>query len=153
MDKALGEIEVERQLRRRAEINASETKLQYQQVNDELQNMTNKYKNLLAQYNQQIKNPSGGQFQSLLISNSEKVNSVSNMNYALDKLLNITEVIDQILNLCKYILKYFFIKQNNGGCRVVAFSNRYSAILVSQPSNNAIFPGFGIKKVFEFAFI
>ena len=92
MDKALKEIEVERQLRRRAEINASETKLQYQQVNDELSNMTNKYKSLLAQYNQQIKNPSSGQFQSLLISNSEKVNSVSNMNYALDKLLNITEV-------------------------------------------------------------
>ena len=33
------------------------------------------------------------------------------------------------------------------GCRIVTFSPRSTAILVSQPSNNAIFPGFGIKKV------
>ena len=43
--------------------------------------------------------------------------------------------------------------KTNAGCRIVTFSNRHAAILVSQPSNNPIFPGFGVKKVNKTSFI
>lgn len=58
------------------------------------------------------------------------------LNYKQDRMLNITDT--------------------NGGCRTVSFSAKHAAILVSQPSNSPIFPGFGIKKVkplFKFRFL
>lgn len=123
LDQALKDIEKEKMLRKKAEINASETKLQYQQINDELNALTNKYKALLSQLN------SGTNVKSSIF--SLPVNNLTgstNMNYTQDKLINITDNV-------------------SGGCRIVAFSDRHSALLVSQPSNSPIFPGFGIKKI------
>jgi len=124
LDKALKDIETEKLLRKKAEINASETKLQYLQMSDELNAMTNKYKSLLQQINSGAIAQTSS-FSSL--SSTISSNGNSNLNFFLDKLINVTET---------------------AGCRVVSFSNRYSAILVSQPSNSRIFPGFGIKKVY-----
>ncbi len=92
-------------------------------MSEELNTMANKYKSLLQQFN------SGANVQTSSLASSMSScssNGKSTMNFIQDKLVNITET---------------------AGCRVVAFSNRYAAILVSQPSNSRIFPGFGIKKV------
>lgn len=87
LDKALKDIETERNLRKKAEINASETKLQYQQINDELNMMTNKYKTLIQQYN------SGHKPQSTMFSNPvSNLTGTSSINFIQEKLISITEV-------------------------------------------------------------
>lgn len=35
----------------------------------------------------------------------------------------------------------------NGGCRIVDSSDMLGMLLVSQPSSNVLFPGFGFRKV------
>jgi hypothetical protein len=44
-------------------------------------------------------------------------------------------------------LLFFILLKINGGCRVITYSHKLAALLVSQPSNNPIFPGYGVKKV------
>lgn len=86
--------------------------------------MTSKYKQLLQQAN-------SGALPSTCISSQfampmNNSQGAVNLNYIQDKLMDITP---------------------KGGCRIVTFSNRHTAILVSQPSHNPIFPGFGVKKI------
>lgn len=122
LEKALKDIETEKSLRKRAEIHASEIKLQLQNVSVELTMLSTKYKSLLLQLN------SSNNGQSSIF--SMPVNNLTEaitLNYKQDRMINITDT--------------------NGGCRTIAFSPRHAAILVSQPSNSPIFPGFGIKKI------
>ena len=100
-------------------------KLNCQAIERSLSIMTTIYKMLQDQFNQH----------KLQLSINGPTNLASNMNepktifmrYSMEKMFNITETV--------------------GGCRIIAFSAKYAALLVSQPSNNAIFPGFGVKKV------
>ncbi len=85
--------------------------------------LSTKYKSLLLQLN----NSNHGQ-SSIFSMPVNNLTDTVNLNYSQNKVLNITD--------------------SNGGCRTVAFSSRHAAILVSQPSNSPIFPGFGIKKVY-----
>lgn len=125
LEKALKDLENERQQRKKAEINASELKLNCQAIERSLAIMTSNYKNLLEQFNQQKMQQAVNGNSSSQSNGLDSKSSV--MKFAMEKMFNITDT--------------------NGGCRIVAFSARYTAILVSQPSNNSIFPGFGIKKV------
>ena len=87
MDQALKDIESERVLRKKAEITACETRLQYQHLSEEFNSVTNKYKALLQQFN------SGSGAASSIAIFSMPVNNLTgtvNLNYVQDKLVDIT---------------------------------------------------------------
>ncbi len=89
LDKALKDIEVEKQLRRRAEIHASELKLQCQSIKDEL----NKYKKIVAEFESQKQNPLTHNLPQTSASIFEKPTGIGNISFSLEKLIQITEVI------------------------------------------------------------
>lgn len=119
LDKALKDLEAERMLRKKAEINTSEMKIQYQVLLEDY----NRMKDDFQRYKLQNSNQNSLRLMSSSQMNNDRLNSTV---YGLDKTINITDL---------------------GGCRVTAYSNRCVALLVSQPSNSALFPGFGIKKI------
>ena len=130
LEKALKDLDNEKQIRKRAEIYSSELKLTNCSLERKLAQMTSSYDNLLHQFNQQKL------LQSLNVNNHSMATNNNNNNS------------DMKSNFMRYILeKMIPITETSNGCRVVSFYPRNSAILVSQPSNNAIFPGFGIKKI------
>jgi E3 ubiquitin-protein ligase RFWD3 len=120
LDKALKDLEGERTLRKKAEISTSEMKIQYQVLLEDYNRMKDEYQ----RYKLQNLNQNNLRMNSTQILNNDRLNSLT--VYGLDKTINITDL---------------------GGCRVTAFSSRCVALLVSQPSNSALFPGFGIKKI------
>ena len=143
LDKALKSLDEERIMRKKAEIAMSEMRMQYQLATEECiryKNEATNYKNLINRLKAGSSSSSSDAMMMMMSSesgiNNHAANHSSNNHhhsassisggYTLDKLINITDI---------------------SGCRTVTYSSRTSAILVSQPSNTAIFPGFGIKKI------
>ncbi|CAF0874459.1 unnamed protein product [Brachionus calyciflorus] len=124
LDKALKDLEDERQLRKKCEIETSEIKLRFQIVRDELSILQQKYNILQEKYNSGNFEGSSSNFQKSILSND----CSNSMSFNLEKMIQLTDNV-------------------NGGCRVLSFSARNLAILASQPSNTPMFPGFGIKKI------
>ena len=137
LDKALKDLETERTERKKAEIQACEIKLQFQMALDELSTVKKRYKEL-SDRSANMSTMSASTLTSVdYPSNTASAskdhhhananaNAYRSMNFNLEKLINISDA---------------------SGCRVVSFSPRHQAILVSQPSNNNLFAGFGIKKI------
>ena len=150
LDRALKSLDEEKSLRKKAEITASELRIQYQMATEECM----RYKNECARLKKLLEGPKSV----LLNITNEQLgvpsmasNSTGSLNFQLDKMINITEVseFDCLLGFsfeCLQVRSQLSFSQISG-CRIVTFSPRSTAILVSQPSNNAIFQGFGIKKV------
>ena len=49
------------------------------------------------------------------------------------------------ISVCKYW--YIWLWFQSGNCRVMSFDSFNNALVVSMPSPNQLFPGFGVKKV------
>lgn len=88
LDKALKDLEDERQLRKKSEIETSELKLRFQIMRDELSICQKKYNALLERYNNNSFeiNPSGMQ-RSYLTSDTQ-----GSMNFCLEKMIQLTDV-------------------------------------------------------------
>jgi len=133
LERALKELEHEKQERKRAEMNAADHRINFQHVNEQLLLCRKRIKEL----EERQKNNSGGYGDggdtsivctSTSIHASEAASALGNisLNFVLDKSIEIS---------------------TETGCRVLHFSERLSALLVSAQGNNAVFAGYGIKKV------
>lgn len=105
LDKALKDLDGEKQIRKKAEIEASEIKLRFQLVRDELSIMQQKYNSLLQKLNNHSTDFSSNAAytpKSALL-NSDCSNS---FNFCLEKLINLTEV---WLRFFKELINFFFL--------------------------------------------
>lgn len=85
LDKAIKDLENEKQLRKKADIEASELKLRFQLIRDELSQMQQKYNSLLERFNSQ--SGESGVYTPKSILNSDCSNS---MGFSLEKFINLT---------------------------------------------------------------
>lgn len=131
-DRAVQELEQEREARKKAEMEAARARLNYQMALAEC----NQMKQALEQQKQQLEvfrkmsantlhEPSSSQLHQTCPQNSLQA------TYAFEKHLKIWEA---------------------GGCRVMAYSSIMTTLCVSQPSSSPLFPGFGVKKVLSLDF-
>jgi hypothetical protein len=118
-------------------MNAADFKINFQLVNDQLTQCRKKLKELEER---QKSSGSSSAFSdtsivctSTSIYASEASTSLANtnLNFILEKTIDVSTEI---------------------GCRVLHFSERLSALLVSAQGNNAVFAGYGIKKVIFLSF-
>ncbi|XP_064635552.1 E3 ubiquitin-protein ligase rfwd3.L-like isoform X2 [Lineus longissimus] len=124
-DQALVALEKEKEARKRAEYEAADSRLRFQLVVEE----NNKLKQELERKKQQIENL------------SSCVPSTTNST------LNQANKQSWLQNGSKYLLDRNVEISKAGGCRVMTCSLRLGAIIISQPSANPMFPGFGVKKL------
>jgi hypothetical protein len=90
LDKAIRDIDHERQMRKRAEQEASELKLRFQILRDELTVEKEKYKNLLEKMS--LQQQQSGVDSSLCVKTTGEKSSSSVFSYSLEKMINLTEV-------------------------------------------------------------
>ena len=129
LERALKELEQEKQERKRAEMNASDFKVNFQLVNEQLTQCRKKLKEL-----EERQKSSGSASDTSIVCTSTSIYASeastslinANLNFILEKTIDVSTEI---------------------GCRVLHFSERLSALLVSAQGNNAVFAGYGIKKV------
>ncbi|XP_023224176.1 E3 ubiquitin-protein ligase RFWD3-like isoform X2 [Centruroides sculpturatus] len=119
-DSALKMLEKEKELRRRAELEVAQIKVKYQMVLQECERVK---KELMEQkqWIQAAKATNRIDKRDMLASQSSSIISL---------------VLEKTLDLCK-----------DGGCRVLTSCDILNMLIVSQPSVNNLFPGFGIKKI------
>ncbi|XP_053347190.1 E3 ubiquitin-protein ligase RFWD3 [Clarias gariepinus] len=118
-------LEQEQSLRRKAELESAQCRLQLQVVTDEcgkLRREVQELRMLIAQ------NPSSStQSQTSTFSLSQRPDSSSRGNYVFSKAVLVSQA---------------------GGCRVLSYCEPLSCLLASQPSPHAsLVPGFGVKKI------
>jgi hypothetical protein len=87
LEKAIKDLEIEKTKRKKAEIFASEMKLQYELVNDELQVLRMKYKSMLEQQKQQADHYN-------LKAATTNGSVTGSLLYNLEKEINITEALN-----------------------------------------------------------
>ncbi|KAK3102173.1 hypothetical protein FSP39_009342 [Pinctada imbricata] len=124
-DRALQDLEKEKEARRKAEMEAAQSRLQFQMVTEE----NNRLKTELDRVRQQLHASGKGSVSSALGSVSPtKAGSVSQLSgqFNIDRTIKIWEA---------------------GNCRVMAYSPSLATLVVSQPSTSPLFPGFGIRKI------
>jgi len=147
LERALKELEHERQERKRAEMNASDFKINFQLVNEQLMVCRKRIKEL-----EEMRaggNGNGGNGSSLDITSSSLV-CTSTSTHASDAGTS-SSLID-VTNL-QFVLEKTIDISTETGCRVLHFSERLAALLVSAQGNNAVFAGYGIKKVNFYFFV
>ncbi|KAI5100403.1 E3 ubiquitin-protein ligase RFWD3, partial [Silurus meridionalis] len=118
-------LEQEQSLRRKAELEAAQCRLQLQVVTDEcgkLRKEVQELRRLMAQ------TPSSStQSQSSILSLSQRLESSSRGSFVFSKAVLVSQA---------------------GGCRVMSYCEPLSCLLASQPSPHAsLVPGFGVKKI------
>ncbi|XP_074660083.1 E3 ubiquitin-protein ligase rfwd3.L-like [Tubulanus polymorphus] len=129
-DRAVADLEKEREARRRAEMEAAQSRVQYQMMIDECRRL----KEQLDTRQQQLTNlresgvalnnaPAGG----------TPHNAQPNQQQATAK-------------QC-YLLERTIEISRAGNCRVMTFCGQIGALVISKPSANPLFPGYGIQKV------
>jgi hypothetical protein len=96
LEKALKDLDIEKTKRKRAEILASEMKLQYELVNDELHALKLKYKSMLEHHKQQVDHYN-------LKTAKTNLNAVNSLLYNLERLINVTEASKKTFTLIDYI--------------------------------------------------
>ncbi|XP_013408860.1 E3 ubiquitin-protein ligase RFWD3 [Lingula anatina] len=125
-DRALKELELEKEARRKAELSAAQMKMQYQNTIAEC----NRMREEIERQRQQLQSVRTLQPQANHnISSSQGQSSQNNGMFVLEKTIKIWEA---------------------GGCRVMAHCDSQGILVVSQPTASPLFPGFGIKKISTF---
>lgn len=110
LEKALRDIDHERQERKKAEITASEMKLQFQLVNEELNIVKRNYRELLDKFNNMSHNGGMSLNASVLNSRSADANE-SGASFSLEKMINLTEVCKILwINLKAALFLFCFIE-------------------------------------------
>ncbi|XP_070565742.1 E3 ubiquitin-protein ligase rfwd3.L-like [Ptychodera flava] len=117
-DRALKELEKEKEIRRKAEVEAAQLKMQYQMALEEC----NKLKSQLKAHDRLISSQNRPGPSSSL----EQSSSTYNGQYKLERVITTSP---------------------NGGCRIMAFDPSHRVLVVSMPSPNQLFPGYGVKKI------
>ncbi|XP_033752324.1 E3 ubiquitin-protein ligase RFWD3-like isoform X2 [Pecten maximus] len=125
-DRALQDLEKEKEARRRCEMEAAQTRLQYQlsveecnRLKAELDRVTQTVQSLRSQ-------ASSSSLPLTQTSPTRQIQARLNGQFMLEKTIKIWEA---------------------GNCRVMDYSSSLATLVVSQPSASPLFPGFGIKKV------
>ncbi|XP_071955121.1 E3 ubiquitin-protein ligase rfwd3.S-like [Antedon mediterranea] len=118
-DRALKDLENEKSMRRSAEIKAEQFRLKYQMAIEESKNMKMKMKAYES---------------GIHLNQKSRVHNSTNSKSSSEA-------------VCKYVLQKTIQVSPNGKCRVMTFDSTYDAILVSLPSPQQLFPGFGVKKI------
>ncbi|KAI5627095.1 E3 ubiquitin-protein ligase RFWD3, partial [Silurus asotus] len=118
-------LEQEQSLRRKAELEAAQCRLQLQVVTEEcgkLRKEVQELRRLMAQTPS-----SSNQSQSSILSLSQRLESSSRGSFVFSKAVLVSQA---------------------GGCRVMSYCEPLSCLLASQPSPHAsLVPGFGVKKI------
>ncbi|KAL4225243.1 RING finger and WD repeat domain-containing protein 3 [Mactra antiquata] len=123
-DRAMKELQKEREVKRKVEMDYAQLRLQYQLTVEE----NNKFKLEIEKLKAQIRN-SGSSTSSSSSSLNTKSSSFSSQiigQFSLDKTIKIYD---------------------GGNCRVMAYCPSLATLVVSQPSSSSLFPGFGVKKI------
>lgn len=126
-DRAKEDLEKEKQSRKKAELECAEAKLNFKKSVDEL----NQLKAELERYRTNMD----------MIANPIGSNSASSSNASASQSLNIQN------DRGSFIMDRVVKVSESGGARVMAYNHYTGALCISQPSSNALFPGFGIKKL------
>ncbi|XP_038053459.1 E3 ubiquitin-protein ligase RFWD3-like isoform X2 [Patiria miniata] len=127
-DRALDQLKKEKEVRRKVEIDMAQANLQLRMAMQEM----NRLKAQINAQQDQLRNASSQQ------SSSSSGQSVTSLNKA-------TEIASGPHG--QYILDKTIQISQTGSCRVIGFDQFHSALVVSMPSPNQLFPGFGVKKV------
>ncbi|XP_002732699.2 uncharacterized protein LOC100377562 [Saccoglossus kowalevskii] len=122
-DRALKDLEMEKEVRRKSELEAAQLKMQYQLAMDECNRLKAQ---LHSQDRVGMAGPSTYTGASCSGISSSSQPSHKGGAYKLDKTIHISP---------------------NGGCRVMAYNPTQYALVLSMPSPNQLFPGHGIKKL------
>ncbi|XP_052797450.1 E3 ubiquitin-protein ligase RFWD3-like isoform X2 [Mya arenaria] len=125
-DRALQDLEKEREVRRRVEMEGAQLRLQFQTATKE----NNTLREELNRLKYQLKHSSGGSGLSQVMAGSSDSKSFVQSHLAgqfiLDKTIKIWDA---------------------GQCRVMAYSPSMATLVVSSPSSSPLFPGYGVKKI------
>nr|KAG5694614.1 hypothetical protein BaRGS_014709 [Batillaria attramentaria] len=128
-ERALRELEQEKTLRRKADLDAAEARLRCQQYMDESRRLREELDRVRGELSTlRSRSHAGGGVPSSQASPSQMTSQHQQLQgqFTLDKTIKIWEA---------------------GRCRVVDFCASLAALVVSQPSSSPLFPGFGIKKI------
>ncbi|XP_053385087.1 E3 ubiquitin-protein ligase RFWD3-like isoform X2 [Mercenaria mercenaria] len=129
-DRALKDLEKERDAKRRAEMEGAQIRLQYQMTIEENNRLKLEVETLKAQ----LRKTGGSGLPGLPALNSGKKMEVG-----------------QGLNKSQIAGRYVIDKKvkiwDAGNCRVMAHCPSLATIVASQPSSSPLFPGFGVKKI------
>ncbi|KAL3841397.1 hypothetical protein ACJMK2_019549 [Sinanodonta woodiana] len=123
-DRVLQELEKERELRRRLEMDAAQIRMQYQMAVEECNRLKGDIDSLKQQLQKSRTTGIFGMSQSSPTKNNSQPLLVG--QFTLDKTIKICE---------------------GGNCRVMAYCQSQATLVVSQPSASPLFPGFGVKKI------
>nr|XP_022328397.1 E3 ubiquitin-protein ligase RFWD3-like isoform X1 [Crassostrea virginica] len=119
-DRALQDLEKEREVRRKIEMEAAQCRLQYQLAIEEC----NRLKTELDKVKRQLQSTRSDSSSGAVVSQSQARDF--NGHFVLDKTIKIWEA---------------------GNCRVMSYTPSLATLVVSQPSSSPLFPGFGFKKI------
>lgn len=129
-DRALKELEKERELRRRAEMEGAQLRLQFQMAVEDTNQLRIELENVRAQFkNASWGHQTGGVGFSCGTANTSVAKSSQSQivgQFVLDKSIKIWDA---------------------GNCRVIAYSPSLATLVASQPSSIPLFPGFGVRKI------
>uniref|UniRef100_A0A8B9LWF6 RING-type E3 ubiquitin transferase n=1 Tax=Astyanax mexicanus TaxID=7994 RepID=A0A8B9LWF6_ASTMX len=118
-------LEQEQSLRRKAELESAQCRLQLQAVSDECGKLRREVKELRMLMGQTAS--SSSQSQASTLSLSQRQESSSGGHYAFSKAVLVSQA---------------------GGCRVLSYCEPLSCLLASQPSpHSTLVPGYGVKKI------
>lgn len=125
-DRALQELEKEKEARKRSEMEAAQMRMQYQLTVADANKLRNEITKLREQL-QSVRSQS-----SIAPTSSQPTLSDNSMPKTADGQF----VLDKTIKIW-----------DGGNCRVMAYSPSLATLVVSQPSASPLFPGFGIKKI------
>eukprot|EP00057_Strongylocentrotus_purpuratus_P032302 XP_787195.3 PREDICTED: E3 ubiquitin-protein ligase RFWD3 [Strongylocentrotus purpuratus] len=118
-DRALKDLEREKELRRKAEMDAAQTQLRYVMALEEVKRM----KAIFESHQQSAaRNP----LSSVASCSSQQPHHRLSGQYTLDKTIQVSP---------------------NGNCRVMGYDPANQLLLASMPSSNVLFQGYGLKKI------
>ncbi|XP_064611017.1 E3 ubiquitin-protein ligase rfwd3.L-like isoform X2 [Liolophura sinensis] len=119
-DRALEQVEKEKELRKKAELARAQARLHYQLAIEECNRLRSELDKARQQLQQYRSNPG------LTPSTSGHSSQANKGQFKPFKVIKILET---------------------GGCRVLSYSASHATLVISQPSNSPLFPGFGVKKL------
>ncbi|XP_041466787.1 E3 ubiquitin-protein ligase RFWD3-like [Lytechinus variegatus] len=118
-DRALKELEREKELRKKAEMDAAQTQLRYVMALEEVKRMK-------AIFESHQQSTSRNPLSTISSSSNQQSHGRPAGQYMLDKTIQVSP---------------------NGNCRVMTYDAANQLLLASMPSTNVLFQGFGLKKI------
>ncbi|KAL5007256.1 hypothetical protein ScPMuIL_016062 [Solemya velum] len=126
-DRALKELEREKEAKRRTELEAAQSRLNHQLLVEENSRLKKDLEKLRSEV-QILRSSSSGPPLSKASGGTREMLGVASLSglFVKDRIIKIWE---------------------GGNCRVMAYSAALATLVVSQPSTSTLFPGFGVKKL------